>query len=55
LPANAAAGPQPWPAAAAGATHAAPPRPIIDPVDFAALLRAALLDDARRHGIEVEP
>jgi hypothetical protein len=54
-PTNAAAGQQPWPAVAMGAAHAAPPRQIIDPVDFAALLRAALLDDARRHGIEVEP
>jgi hypothetical protein len=29
------------------------PRPVIDPIDFAELLRAALLQDARRHGIEV--
>ena len=55
--------PPPWseadPAARAGAeprdvtrqVNAA--RPPIDPDDFAALLRATLLEDARRHGIEV--
>lgn len=52
LPMNAAVMPQSA-AIAAGVPDALPSRPIIDPVDFAALLRAALLDDARRHGIEV--